>query len=470
MVLANGITGEGFLLIGLGFFLLPLAVVSLIEWTVFRILFRVRLRLATVSAANVLSAVACLPLAYLMLARPHLFIRNTDLGHWFAAAFWYTLARYAAYFLASIILEGLVEVVAAKKAGLPLRRVVVGCIVGNLLSYAIISPVYYFASGRPTHDGATFTPDAPWAQDCHENIVYIESPSGHLVQCEPSGQHTKTLVPHRLDGYLLWPDLSAALFRDGPNLYHTKAGRVTLISAKLTDPRSGAPMNPVELNPAHDRVAYLADCGRKDPYTAIVEPHLYDLNTGVDTPLPIQHEYDCREPGPTWNPAGTHLRFANKQIDLSSRAITDAKDSGEFALSDLYEPISPNCYRPVLYQNNYIDTQDNVELATWNALSSNYATITRGGTWSDRNGTRTFHLNPNLHIVPVFDSHEFGDFAFIPNSSLAILEDASVKGLYVVDTKTGLIAKIANGSSPVLLRDRYRRDKTDLGTGFAKRR
>lgn len=60
---------------------------------------------------------------------------------------------------------------------------------------------------------------------------------------------------------------------------------------------------------------------------------------------------------------------------------------------------------------------------------------------------------------------EWGDFAFVPGTQVAVLEDQTNCVLYLVDPVSGRVGKLAEGGDFVLERNRYRRGLSDDGLG-----
>jgi hypothetical protein len=472
-ILANGISGEGFLILGVVFGALPLAVIVLIEWPIWRAVAGLQGKpvLKICLRANVFSAVLAIPLAILLDAQSSHFV-NTDLHRYERTFLLYAVVRYAIYLALSIAVEGFVFALQFPSVGK--RRILRGAMCANVLSYVIISPVYYQLT-KPSFTGAQFTADTSWAPESSQRVTYIDATTRHLVSCDLRGGDRRTLVDAPMDSYLLLPDRAAAVYMRGSELWWAKGEAKKRITDALPAER-GASMVAFDLDRSRGLVAYASVTGSgARPFEETYDIHVWEPESGADR---VVQSGLVGWGGPIvrWADQGHHLRIRkwyNDSPDKELLVAIDGSDAGDQKSPSDRKPLT-GCLAPLGRDNSrqrpdqieFADQRDDWHVTSWSVLTNRYASVARGAKWMSENSVETMTLadNPGIYLVWA-RVREWADFAFVPATQVAVLEDQTNRVLYLVDPVTGRVGKLAEGSDFVLNRTRYLRGVSDGGLG-----
>jgi hypothetical protein len=120
----------------------------------------------------------------------------------------------AAYFLKTVLIEG---VVLARRT-LRTRwhstggRIWRGVIFANLVSYAVVGPVFYYVT-RPDPPGIETSMDTAWARPTDAVVYYIDDATRHVMRIQADGSSLTTLCPHAARAFLVSDDEATVIYR-----------------------------------------------------------------------------------------------------------------------------------------------------------------------------------------------------------------------------------------------------------------
>ncbi|GEM_PF-5374193 len=476
LVLADAITGEGFLILGAVFGLLPLAAIVLIEWPIWRYFARLQGQpvVWTCLGANVLSSLLAIPLAIVFDVCASQWLKS-DLHVYEQSFLRYSVFKYVIYLGLSIIVEGLVfgwrfRLTTSGK------RVLLAAVYANFASYLVVIPIYYQLT-KPRLSGAVFTSDTSWAQESPERITFIDRGTGYLVSCDLHGGSRQTLVTAAMDAYLLTPDQSVVLYRKGTELWWMKGERTEHVTSSLLKVR-GTSMGMTDLDLSGRFVAYAAIVSRDEtqwPVAEVWDIHVWDADARQD------HVVRAGVTGwganvLRWADAGRLLYVSASPVEPPSEEIALGQDGSVLATNKLtgtetpmagcFGPLGRDTWRQRPYQIEFADQAGEWHVTSWSMLTNRYASVARGTRWHEPQSHETMCLDDNPGVYMVWAHvRACGDFAFVPGTQVAVLEDLTNRVLYLVDPATGRVGKLAEGSDFILHRDRYRRGLSDGGLG-----
>lgn len=478
-VLGDAITGEGFLILGAVFGLLPLAAIVLIEWAIWRSVARLKGQpvLRTCVVANILSAVLAIPLAIAFDMSAGRWL-DTDLHLYQRSFVTYAVFRYAIYLGLSIVVEAIVFVHIFTPAT-SRKRVWLAAVYANLASYLIVGPIY-FQLTKPQISGAVFTSDTSWAPESSERVTFIDQGTGYLVSSDLHGGGRRTLVASPMDGYLLTPDQSVVLYRKGAELWWVRGERRERITSSLPESR-GVPMGVTDLDSNGRFVAYATVVSRDTTWQPSVEMwdiHVWDADAKKDRVVRAGVGVGTGRGRDMlrWADPGRLLYVSDVQFFLPTQEIALGEDGSVIATNELkgterpaagcLAPLGRDMERQRPYQIEFADQVGEWHATIWSVLTNRYASVARAAKWHDPQSRETMSLGDNPGVFVVWARvRNWGDFAFVPGTQVAVLEDLTNRVLYLVDPATGRVGKLAEGSDFILQRDRYRRGLGDDGLG-----
>jgi hypothetical protein len=165
------------------------------------------------------------------------------------------------YFGISVVFELLCGLVwkIRKKGAFTFGALFVAIVLANLVTYAVLAPIDYFA-GYPKTNIRTYTPTTEWAQKPPVKIVYLDNTTQYLMQIDSDGRNKKVLVPFPVRGYLFSPDLSTFVFiGTDKKLYWYRM--TTGKKVEVAQREALKSIMDADLSPSGNKVAYLSGKG-----------------------------------------------------------------------------------------------------------------------------------------------------------------------------------------------------------------
>jgi hypothetical protein len=191
---------------------------------------------------------------------------------------WAALILIGIYLAKSVVVEGLI--VGSKKfaaaTGRKRASLFKGVMLGNVVSYCVVGPLYYFAT-RPTFGGAHVTTDTQWTANPDIPVYFIDPEDQFVKRIRANGSGKTTVVPYPVAAFSMSGDCTAFTYRgtDG-NLYVYRAGDDTTIRVwTTTEPFT---MQSVSLSPDQQRVAFATGGALWNKRYSL---SLFDLRTNI---------------------------------------------------------------------------------------------------------------------------------------------------------------------------------------------
>lgn len=318
------------LVVGLGLITIgPLTLlVTAIESLVFRIYLKTGFRTVVkrVLVANVISTLA----GGLLVVLQDGIVYATDIQESIPAFVrgyrWVGPLLIVAYFAKSVLVEGFwltrrpfLEKIKRRTSGV-LRAV----LIGNVLSYLIVGPLFYITT-RPHFAGLETTFDASWTVNPELIVYYIDRDNGHVKRMQLSGQDARTLIPFPAYSSLVSEDESTfAYVSTSGSLFACRARDKEPILVRETD--KGCFMTTVSLSPDNRRVAYLEPPEDEEwPYSRDAEDTLkvFDLETREAAVLGTVPANEWGSPT-AWSADGSivYLSVVDDQYDVDGGSVT----------------------------------------------------------------------------------------------------------------------------------------------------
>jgi hypothetical protein len=464
-ILADGLSGEGVLILG-GMFLVPALLIVVIEWLVLRYMCgRPKRAFSASFLANVASAGAGF---FLMLAfgigwewLPK------ELDRYYTAERIFFVIRYAGYFLLSVGVEYLV----VRSVILPqqgVKRLAWGVLLGNVITYGLISPLLYNVP-IPKQDLTDLRPDSSWSADSTTAILYLDPATGYLMKTDPRHAHSETLLAHHMTDYQIRPDLQSGLFLDGTKLYQFKGGKITDIATlERSDLRGYSLISQVAMSPSGRWIAYTTpiktknssnfeyEKGRQlmvfDTQTAQSRPVSSDLETKPDAPVIVwTQQEDVLWARQYWEGEILQLSLASDhapaEIIKGGANLVAEKIYGTF---DTFNRPRPRSDFAVAGDETpqiraQIDNFLGQSLLLWHG--------------PDHEGVAPLEQSVRSGILAPSASWEFADVAIIRGSSLCIMEEDGAPMLYLIDAEARRLGRLVPGRKMVLLTEKYEAGK-----------
>jgi len=233
-MLANGIDLPLLLLFGVGVFIPLMAFQVGVESAVLSRFWQIPFReLARCTfKSNCWSLVAGIPVK-IFNAWLYSVLVPLDLAGFFARYPYAVTLGTLVYFLVTWLVEARYSMKWLEREGHAFfrSRVWSGVLLANLVTYAVLGPVHYYAA-RPTHNIRDFTADTSWASQPPTQILYVDTETKHLKSIFSDGSSPASLVPVPVVDYQVSADLNLCLFR-GPDgflhLYRRDTGEPRLV-------------------------------------------------------------------------------------------------------------------------------------------------------------------------------------------------------------------------------------------------
>lgn len=233
--------------------------VTAVEVLVFRLYLKTRFRktFVPVLVANLLSTLA----GGLVLAFQDSIVEATGIMSSIPAFVrgycWVALLLIACYFLKSVLVEGLWLTRRSLREKLGRQRwpMVRAIVIGNILSYLIVGPLFYLAT-RPHFSGLETTFDTSWTRNADTVAYYIDSRDQNIKRTRLDGNDTATLVPFPAQSFLVSEDESTIVyFGPGGSLY--AYSRENAVPTLLHKSDRGGFITSASLSPDNRRVAFV---------------------------------------------------------------------------------------------------------------------------------------------------------------------------------------------------------------------
>jgi len=164
----------------------------------------------------------------------------------------------ALYFGKSVLVEGLYMARrrSVERLGVGRGRLWRAVLVGNLASYLLVAPLFYFST-RPTRGGIDFLDGPAEVTTAADTVYFISADTGHLRRIAANGSGLTTVVPFEVADYLVSADETVFLCRgrEGNLWYCPLGGERTLI----WETSRRFHMTDVDLSAHRTHVAYATD-------------------------------------------------------------------------------------------------------------------------------------------------------------------------------------------------------------------
>jgi hypothetical protein len=459
-ILANGISGEGILILGCAF-LVPALLIVIIEWLVLKFMCgRPQRALSASFMANLASALAGLALMALFLAGWNWLPRELD--RYYSADRMFSLVRYVSYFLLSVGVEyAVVRSVILPQDGV--KRLARGVLLGNLITYALICPLLYWATS-PRQDLTDLRSDSAWSADGTTTILYLDPATGYLMKTDPRHAHTETVLAHHMTDYQIRPDLRSGLFLNGHTLFHFEDAKVTEVATlEFFRGPSHPPMSQVAMSPSGRSVAYTTPIKKKDSsgFESEAGRHLmiFDSLTAQSRRVTSSLENKYNPPALVWT-TSENVILAIPFMDREIKQFTIARDqpaadektwAEEAPAEKMYGTfgtLSPS------FGFDYTVASD--QSPQLSAILSNllvqHLLLWRG---ANHDGLAHLELGVRSGILAPTAPWRFADVAVIPGTTLCVMEEDAAPMLYLIDADARRLGRLVPGRKMVLLTPKY---------------
>ena len=221
---------------------------------------------------------------------------------------WACLIMIGLYFVESSLVEGLIVASAKFSAAIGRRRgsVFKALVLGNVASYCLVGPLYYFAT-RPTLGAVEATMDTSWTANASLPVYFIDRSDRFIKRVMADGSDRATVVPYPAAAFSMSGDGEAFVYRgtDG-NLYVYRLGDASPVRVWETEERFQ--MHSVSLAPDKTRVVFArkpsAHADDWDPYRLTV----FDIDTGTSSDVIEGRQEDgWDEPVVSWSADGQRI-------------------------------------------------------------------------------------------------------------------------------------------------------------------
>ncbi len=464
-MLADGIEPEGFLILGCAF-LVPALLVVVIEWLVLRFVCgSPRRAFAASFVANLASALAGIVLMMLFLAGWRWIPQELD--RYYTANRIFALVRYAGYFLLSVGVEYVVvRWMFLSQEGV--KRLGRGVLVGNLITYALICPLLFWAT-RPRQDLTDLRSDSAWCADSTTTILYLDPATGYLMKTDPRRGHTETVLARHMTDYQIRPDLHSGLFLDGEKLWRFEGEKVTEVATLESIDRRGVPMiSQVAMSPSGRQVAYTVPIKRKNDagfeYEAGRRLMIFDTATAQDHPVKSSLEDKSDAPALVWTQqeavivASPYWEKEIKQLTLTpTHGAADEKTWAEDMLAEQMFGTFGTYNRPWSHHEFEVAADETPQLrAALHNFFGQSLLLWRG---VNHEGLAQLELGVRSGILAPSARWQFADVGVIPGSSLCVMEEDAAPMLYLIDADARRLGRLVPGRKMVLLTDKYEAGK-----------
>lgn len=383
--------------------------------------------------ANLWSLVAGIPVKFLNAALYESNLPKDLPGFFESYPLWVGIGT-GIYFVVTVAAEALYAFRIVGEAGLSFRRIFGGILVANVVTYAVLAPVYYAAT-KPHVEGIKFTRDAKFAEHPETRLVFIDSMNSHLKAGRLDGTEIRTIVPAAVAQFQVSMDLKTCLYRgeDG-NLYLFNAE--TLKDTKVFETGSRIAISECAFSPNGRYVALLQSRNK-----LIVA----DLESGGRSSFTFSKREEAERLA--WSTeekkfyidlAGTN-RFSVATIGGGERLTVEPSTDSPVDLSEVY--VSGPFWS---YDN---DTCGNLEA---------WAETGMGGYLHIRHKNDkaiVFRMRINMGLLGL-SAYGFNRVAFLPNCNELISESKGY--LYLLNLKGSQIGTIGAGKNFILLTDRFK--------------
>jgi hypothetical protein len=329
-VLADAIDFPLVAVFGLAIFGPLTLLVTLIECLVFKVVLRMRIRIAfkRVLVANIISTLAGGLVFGFQDALIHSSGITSSIPAFVHGYYGVGLLLVLVYYTKSAVVEGLL--VATRRFALRVERsrlsLVKAVVIGNLASYLVVGPLFIFST-RPTFGNVDVVTATRWTANPAQTVFFIGAQDHFIKRVVVSGDGLQTVVPHPAVAFLVSADESAFVYRgtDG-NLYAYRTADAAPTLVWTT--QEHFLMHSVSLSPDKQRVAY-AD-GREHRLS------VFDLASRQTSPVSALHSTAFDSPVISWSRDGALLY-----------ALQDSKSVSVFRGAPPYAQVASKSPAPV---------------------------------------------------------------------------------------------------------------------------
>ena len=369
---------------------------------------------------------------------------------------WACLIMIGLYFVESSLVEGLIVASAKFSAAIGRRRgsVFKALVLGNVASYCLVGPLYYFAT-RPTLGAVEATMDTSWTANASLPVYFIDRSDRFIKRVMADGSGKTTVVPYPAAAFSMSGDGEAFVYRgrDG-NLYVYRLNDAAPVLVWKTEEQFQ--MHSVSLSPDQKRVVYArrpsAHADDWDRYCLTV----FDVDTGTSSDvIEGQQENGRDEPVVSWSADG-------QTIFVWERRSNTAVYQGDapWTLLDRYRGQGPT--RSEL-ADNYVRSSDFSARAAydWGVIlyrdEKNSHRIMclpglRGSVTVSHDKREVLHIHCGYGLLKISPYSPYSP-TFLPNGEEAVLEWWGQ--LYVLDVPNNRLGLLTDGFRYVLPTPRF---------------
>jgi len=350
------------------------------------------------------------------------------------------------YFAVTVLVEAAYAFrwVRRKQVAISAKRIWSGMLLANFVTYAVLSPIYYFAT-KPINEVRSFTNDTRWTKHAAATIVFISEPDGLLKSIQADGSDLKTIVPFPMGDYLVSSNLNICLFR-GTNgnlyLYRHDSGTSNLIW-QTTERYL---VNRTAFSPSGERVAFASE---KQKTLEIV-----NTSSGKRKSLPLPSTLDYESLSIVWSTNELNFFVGDMAVTLDAKddaTLTPLKDTNALPVWTCYGRTgkqgswwSGNDWGAVFDSARCGDLQAWCEPGLGSCLR-----IFRPEAKSNRD-LLTIAVNPGLLHLGRFG---FGDADFLDDCNECVFDANGY--IYVLDVKEKRLSTLTEGNRFIRLTSRF---------------
>jgi hypothetical protein len=352
------------------------------------------------------------------------------------------------YFAVTVLVEGWVAKRWRRKNDFEFSRSQLwrGILVANIATYAVVAPLYYFAT-KPIHDVREFTANTQWAAQPKTQIIFSGASDGFLKCVNLDGSGLQTIAPMPVKDFLVSADLSLGLFRGtNGNLYFFRKKPFTTTLVWQTEERYF--MDQVAFSPSGDHVVFL---GKVDKCLECL-----NTKTGKRNRLPLS--LDSEKLSVAWSTeenrffinGGTLQGVIQSDNQIQIEPLTNSPTENVMVC---YGHVGENYW----YSGDnwgHIHNSDSTEqlIAFSEKGLSSFLRISREG-----EPVFTFRVNWGLlHIAAL----QISDVAFVSDGRECLFECG--ESLYLLDIEKKKIGLLTEGGHFVLLSPRYQKNSDQV--------
>jgi hypothetical protein len=464
-VLADGLSGEGFLKLGC-VFLVPALLIVIIEWLVLRYMCgRPKTAFTASFLGNLASAGAGIVLMLAFMAGWNWLPKELD--RYYTAERIYFFIRYAGYFLLSFG----VEYVVVRSVILPqggAKRLGWGVLVGNLITYGLISPVLFWAT-IPRQDLTDLRSDSAWCADHSTTILFLNPTTGFLKKTDPQRAHTETVLAHHMTDYQIRPDLQSGLFLDGTKLCQFKGGTITDIETlEGSDRRGYSLIAQVAMSPSGRWVAYTTPIKTKNAsgyeYEKGRQLMVFDTQTTQSYSISSPLENISDAPAIVWSEredviwARQYWESEILQLSLASGQARSEiiKGGSDLVAAKMYGTFDP-FNRPMSRFDYEVAADETPQLGA--SLHNFLGQSLLLWTGTNHEGLAQLELGIRPGTLAPSKPWHLADVGIIRGSTLCIMEEDVAPMLYLIDVDAHRLGRLVPGRKMVLLNEKYEAGK-----------